>query len=417
MPRDNGERLNVNLRQSIGAARTLSFATASISNQMGGAAGAAGLLAENIARASRNAKIAASATGIGAVIAILATVVSFTVSWKEKTKEVADRVRDVQTETAKLNAQARGDKRLERELEIADTYTRETEEAKKLESIFRKFPDLQAAIAAKAAAARRAAVSEVARTFSQAQFEDFAALGSINLGLTGTATERIRNQRTFEISAARKRRIQDIEGKGFDETQVKDRMQRIDELFDAETRQLEDELAQMAQRVGDTFTQSLAQSIADGIAKAISSGSIGDGLKALTGGMLIGLGEMMQTIGTESLVAAKLFSAIITALRSFAPEGAIGPALSLIALGGLLKGLGASMGGSDRSRSNVSGSGSSGVRTTFVGTIYPGGGPTAAGIAPVQPITVNATFIGARDPRVQRDLLELLRNANLRGAV
>src|SRR3954470_22589848 len=99
--------IGTNLQRSTGAARSLSFALAGVSQHLAHAAGASAELAEGIAHASNNAKIAASAAGIGAVVAVLATIAAFTVNWKEETKEVANKIREIHNETARLDAQAK----------------------------------------------------------------------------------------------------------------------------------------------------------------------------------------------------------------------------------------------------------------------------------------------------------------------
>src|SRR4051812_22505165 len=106
-------KISANLRQSVNASRQLSFAVAGFSGQLNGAVNATAAIAENIAKASRNASIAASATGIGAIVAVLATVAVATINWKNETKEVANKVREIQNETARLEAQASGNKRVE----------------------------------------------------------------------------------------------------------------------------------------------------------------------------------------------------------------------------------------------------------------------------------------------------------------
>jgi hypothetical protein len=61
-------------------------------------------------------------------------------------------------------------------------------------------------------------------------------------------------------------------------------------------------LASSATRLG----QSIIGGITDGINDGASHGGIGGGLKALTGSILIGFGNMMIEIGTQSLLAAQL---------------------------------------------------------------------------------------------------------------
>jgi len=49
-------------------------------------------------------------------------------------------------------------------------------------------------------------------------------------------------------------------------------------------------------------------------------------------------------------------------------------------------------------------------------TAYPPSAATTAGMTAAQPVTVNATIIGKDDPKAQREIMELVGRAQLRGA-
>jgi hypothetical protein len=406
LPRQS-EQMSINLRRSVGDARHLTFAFAEMSGKLGGAVNGAAQLAEGIARISKNARIAASATGIGAVVAIIGTIVAATIGWKEKTKDVAHQMRDIRNEIAVLEAKALGNKRLESERDIAASMAKELDAAEKLESIFRKFPELQAAIRAKAEAARKAIVAERDRTFADQQFDISTETGLLYGGMSGDPRE----QRRRQAEASRAKAL--IEAKrnreGFDPEQMAQLKQNIEDRFTAEMASIEYDTIKP---LGDQLGRSFAGAIADGISAGISTHSFADGFRSLTGALLIGFGDMLQTIGTESLLAANLMQSIISALYAFAPLGAVGPALALIALGGILKGLGASMGG----RRGGGGSGyHSPPPTTFVGVTTPAPAPNTAGLVAQAPVTVNAWIIGKDDPSAQRQLLEMFARAQRRG--
>jgi len=406
------QRLNVNLRQSVSAARNLSFAMADFSGKLGGAVNAAANLAENIARVSKNARIAASATGIGAVVAVLATVGVGIINWRERTKEVAKEVQHIRREMAIINAKGAGDVRLARELEIAESMERELDAAKELESIFRRFPQLQDAIRQKAEAARRAALQETERAFGDALFE----LDVPGLPSRGSDAQRRRAEGERDIKRRRDERLRELDRneKGFNADQRDQIKNAIQIQFENDMRDLAFDLEAPARAFGDAIGRTIAGSIADGISTAVAEGSIGEGLRALTGGMLMGLGDLMIEIGTQSLLAAQLFAGVVNALRSFAPEGAIGPALALIAGGAVLRGIGASMGGSSGrgGRSGGSGGGGFSSGTTIIdrGLVNPLNGVVNAPgfITPRQSVVNNWTVIGENDPVAQRMIVRLV---------
>lgn len=407
------QRLTVNLRKSVGEARSLSFALAGVSGHLGGAVNSASQLAEGIARVSKNAKIAASATGIGAIVALIGSAVAFVIDWKDTTKEINREMASIARKTAIINAKGAGDTRKATELEIADAMEEEVLAAQKLETIFRKFPQLQQAIKDKADAARRAAKSERDRSFEDRQFEQRTKFG---LEFAGLKSER--DARRAEAAAEMERQLREMRAnrEGFSPVDVLSWEQDIkDEYLAALMRIDHDIAAPFAFAVG----QSIANSLADGIATAVRTGNLGEGFKALTGGILMALGSMMQAIGTEVLIASQFMLTIKKALAALMPEIAIPAALGLIAFGGVLQGLGASMGGRG---GGGRGAGSSygyggGSTTTYIGVSSPAPAPNVIGLAPQPVNNFYASFFGPRDPKVQREFLELMRLATARGGV
>lgn len=383
-----------------------------VSGQLNGMVGASAVVAENIAKMSRNAKIAASATGIGAVVAILATVAAFTVDWGRETKEVANRIREINSETARLEAQGKGNRRLERELEIQSAMEGELDAAQKMEHFYRKFPELQDAIRRKAQAAHGALDDERRRAFADAMFD----LESTPILTGGSPAQREFYQRRNELDRQRKQQLRDLgkqaTSEGFDGNQVDRLKERIDQEFEKGMVELRYDLAAPARQLGEQLGRSIVGGISDGINAALSGG-IGQGFKALTGGILIGFGEMMQEIGTQSLLAAQLLKSVIDAFRAFAPEGAIAASLALIAGGALLKGLGASMAGSGGGSSQSVGSAG---RSALLGTVVSVGSPVASagGSSALSAPRFGSNYwiIGVEDPAAQRALAGMVDRGN-----
>ena len=166
----------------------------------------------------------------------------------------------------------------------------------------------------------------------------------------------------------------------------------------------------------------LAQILSAGVANAFQAltargGNIGDAFKALGQTVLSGLGDMLIRVGTTALVAAIKVNTMLATL--FSPTG-IAAALAVIALGGALKGV--------ASRMVTTGQGAPVTAGGFGYTGMGGGGgitlpgvtylPTAAGgmgsrVMAANP--VNVTIIGPNDPTAQRQMQELIQNANRRG--
>lgn len=108
------------------------------------------------------------------------------------------------------------------------------------------------------------------------------------------------------------------------------------------------ELASFKRGLAQRVTDAISGAISGGVAAAVRSGSIADGFKALGGSFLSALGGLLITIGERTLAASTLIQGIVTALAALSPGAAIAGSLALIALGGVLQGLGArvSSGGS-----------------------------------------------------------------------
>lgn len=183
----------------------------------------------------------------------------------------------------------------------------------------------------------------------------------------------------------------------------------------------QDRINELAMQIKFALGDTLGNALADGIQTAIEQKSIGAGFKAMTQTLLRGLGDMMIQFGKASLVASTLMDTIFKALAKALPGGAIVASLAMIAAGAALKGAaGAAFGGGG-------GGGGGGGFTAPMAAVAAGAmtlptqfyGPTAAGssatIAAMAPM--NVTIVGPNDPAAQRQMQELMRNAQRRGNV
>lgn len=223
-----------------------------------------------------------------------------------------------------------------------------------------------------------------------------------------------------------------VAGSRFDEI-VKNAQQQISQRFisrlagfakdSQEARALQ---AAMALSIQDTLAEGVTQGIIDGftlgIERAIASGNIGEGFKAMTAQMLAGIGNAMIQFGSQSVIFGTLMERVKNALASLNGVAAIGAGVALIAGGAALKGVASRMfdgkGGAGGRGGFGSGSGGiGGLGTENVTRIV--FGPTAAGVAAgMTPRAFNHfTIIGPNDPTAQRQLEEMITKATKRGGL
>ena len=160
-----------------------------------------------------------------------------------------------------------------------------------------------------------------------------------------------------------------------------------------------------------------SDSLAAGFEAAISTGSISDGFKALTKTLLSGLGGMLIEFGKYAVATAGLMAKLYAMIPTN-PIAAVGVGLAMIALGATLRGAASRAFSGGTTPPPVSGysAPAMGGNMTMPTAYY---GPTAAGsantIERINPVSV--TIIGPNDPTAQRQMQELLRNAQRRGNV
>jgi len=167
---------------------------------------------------------------------------------------------------------------------------------------------------------------------------------------------------------------------------------------------------------------SIGQSLTAGITEALHGGGLSGALSAFGDVILGALGGFFTRWG-EALLG---FGAIMEKLAAwmlahpiFSGPAAIAAGVAMIALGSTLSGLaggggGGGGGGAAYSAAIPSLNTSQSVAVAPY-TSYPESAATTAGMTAVTPVTVNATIIGKDDPRAQREILELVNRAQLRG--
>jgi hypothetical protein len=204
-------------------------------------------------------------------------------------------------------------------------------------------------------------------------------------------------------------------------------MGRVRAQMDAVAAETERMAAETTQRLQQSFAGGVIMTFADALAAgfeaALATGKISEGFKAFGSVLLQGLGGMLQQFGTAALLANKLILKLMASMVSMNPVAGIAASVALIALGGALKGAarsafsgGGGGGGGSYSAPALGGGGSGGGGMTMPTAFF---GPTAAGsantIERINPL--NVTIIGPNDPTAQRQMQELIRNADRRGNV
>lgn len=163
----------------------------------------------------------------------------------------------------------------------------------------------------------------------------------------------------------------------------------------------------------------LGTGVAAGFAAAVQHGNLGEGFQALTGAFMAGFGAMLVQIGEKGLAASELVKGLVEALSKLDGTSGILASLGLIALGGILQGLG----GRTSSQSSVPvGAGPGAVGAAGGGTVINRGTIGAssltlatAGTIPAGTTPVSVTVIGSDDPRAQADIMRIVTKARARG--
>ena len=207
-----------------------------------------------------------------------------------------------------------------------------------------------------------------------------------------------------------------------DPSKVTDYQARVREEAKAYQDAIAAETLQMANSVRDGLANTLGDALATGIQAAFAKGAnFGDAMKAFGVALLGGLGNVMVALGQQLVQLGVSLKIAMSSFASGNPTGMIAAGLAIIAVGAALRGAagramnqtgfgGGGGGGGGYSAPAMSGN------MTMPTAYY---GPTSAGsantIERINPISV--TIIGPNDPTAQRQMQELLRNAQRRGNV
>ena len=95
--------LTEQLKKGTGAARGLASELAGVNNALGVSVKHAAELAEAMAKVAKASQ--AVAVGIGTAVAVITTVVALFVGWEEKSKEIANEITNINSETERYYAQ------------------------------------------------------------------------------------------------------------------------------------------------------------------------------------------------------------------------------------------------------------------------------------------------------------------------
>lgn len=197
----------------------------------------------------------------------------------------------------------------------------------------------------------------------------------------------------------------------------------IKPVFDEVRARTTEEVNKTATELRDSLYNVLGDALLTGIEAAFQKGAnFGSAMKAFGAALLAGLGSVMVAFGQRLVQLGVALKTAMDSFRSGNGFAMIAAGLAIIAIGSALRGAagramdssGFGGGGGGYTAPAVGGiaGGSMGMATQFYG-------PTAAGSAStierVNP--VNVTIIGPNDPAAQRQMQELVRNAQRRGSV
>ena len=207
-------------------------------------------------------------------------------------------------------------------------------------------------------------------------------------------------------------------GQIIDPAKLRASAQEVGALINTEFR---DNVLAVAESLGQQLRDTLASGIASAFETLVTRGAtIGDAFGALGATLLRGLGDMLVTFGTALLPVAKLFAGVVASLKSLNPVAMTAAAVGLIAIGGMMRGAaGRAFGGIGGGSAPVTAGGGlgglSGPSTLPGLTFGPTMASSASSVSAMAPVAV--TIIGPNDPQAQRQMQELIRNANRRGNI
>lgn len=210
---------------------------------------------------------------------------------------------------------------------------------------------------------------------------------------------------------------------GIDPERVRATAPGIKATFDAVRAQTDAEVNKTATELRDSLYNVLGDALLTGIEAAFQKGAnFGSAMKAFGAALLAGLGSVMVAFGQRLVQLGVALKTAMDSFRSGNGFAMIAAGLAIIAIGSALRGAagramdssGFGGGGGGYTAPAVGGmtGGSMGIPTQFY---WPTAAGSASTIERVNP--VNVTIIGPNDPAAQRQMQELVRNAQRRGSV
>jgi hypothetical protein len=179
------------------------------------------------------------------------------------------------------------------------------------------------------------------------------------------------------------------------------------------------------QRVAKELSQTIGESFTKGFESAFTGGGLKGAFKAMLGTVLEGLGAMFEQIGINALVGLEFMQNIAIAIATFSTGVGIAAAIGLIAAGAAMKAGGSAI-ARNGSPSSAATTGAGAPAAPYGGSIFggvnpltpimPSGASSASSVNAKPSVTLNATFFGKDDPKVQRELLEWVARAQRRGS-
>lgn len=193
---------------------------------------------------------------------------------------------------------------------------------------------------------------------------------------------------------------------------LKETFRKRDELRKANEKFAEDAAAaaaQAAQQMQEQIANVFANGLVNGIVSALQGGGIGGAFKQLTATILQGFGSMLLALGQKALAASAFVAKIQAALATLNPWVLAAAGIALMALGTAMGGRGgAATSVAASTTSSGFGSGSEEIsRFKFIdreGNLQ--------SLVPRTPI--HFTLIGANDPKVQREVGEIVEKMDRR---
>lgn len=196
--------------------------------------------------------------------------------------------------------------------------------------------------------------------------------------------------------------------------------EQLAELFEqkkAQNKEIVSELDRLNLDMAASIRAGIANTIGDAVYNAFAAAFNGEGLggifKAFGKTILAGLGDIMTQQGQALLTYGITMQAAAIGLSNpfTAGPAAIAAGLALIALGSAFGAIAKGGGGRGTAQSGAfrERPGEVVTRLKFVDR-------TGRPVESMRPVTVNATIIGTRDPKAQREIVELIQNAARRTA-